>query len=87
MCITALKRKQIDVYVCILCFYICTVMQNFTRYQSAQKPFFNDSYRAKYGMNFAGDKIGTYVGAIWVVNGHCNICMIFAAFFMKNNAF
>ena len=47
-------------------------------------------------MKYGVDKIGTYVGAIWVVNGHCRnaifLCtmlffMLFATFFVKFDAF
>ena len=60
--------------------YYYSLYNNFIGYQSAQNPLSNDKYWPKCGMILDGDKIGTYVGAIWVVHGHFAICIKNALF-------
>ncbi len=58
-------------------------MQNFI----ACNPRNIEQYRSKSGMNLGGDKIGTYVGAMWVVYGHRPFSVESGAFFMKKHTF
>ena len=68
---TAFEQSQMHIYSQIWCIYVYILIQNHIRYKYVQKLFFNEQYWAKCGMNYGGDKIGTCVRAIWVVNGHC----------------
>ena len=60
---------------------------DFIRIKSAPNSLFNEQYRSKCGMNLGGDKIGTYVVARWVVNGHGPVSVKFGIFFMKKRTF